>query len=79
MSGYKFGGILALTTVQTEFLLWWTFIFTGHVGTLSMGVISKEQILNLFVMNGLPHDKIGKVHFDIKDYLLNFSGNGNLL
>jgi hypothetical protein len=44
-----------------------------------MGVISKEQILNLFVMNGLPHDKIGKVHFDIKDYLLNFSGNGNLL
>lgn len=79
MSGYKFGGVLASTAVQTEFLLWWTSIFTGHVGTLKMVEISKEQIFNLFVTNGSPHDKICTYHYDIIEYLLNFSGYGNLL
>jgi len=72
MSGYKFGGVLASTAVETEFLLWWTSIYTGHVGTLNMVEISKEQIFKLFVMNGWPHDKICADHFDIIEYLLNF-------
>jgi hypothetical protein len=79
MNGYKFGGVLASTAVQTENLLWWTPIFTGHVGTLNKVEVRKEEIFNWFVMNGLPHDKICTDHFYIKDYLLNFSTYGNLL
>ena len=78
MSGYKYGGVLTPTAVQTEFLLWWTSIFTGHVGTLNMVEISREQIFNLFVINGWLHDKICTDHFII-EYLLNFSGYRNLL
>lgn len=79
MSGYKFGGVLASTAVQTKFLLWWTSIYSGHVGTLNMVEISKEQIFNLLVMNGCSHNKICTDHVDIIEYLLNFSGHGNLL
>ena len=41
--------------------------------------ISKEQIFNLLVMNGCSHNKICTDHVDIIEYLLNFSGHGNLL
>lgn len=79
MSGYEFRGVSALTAIQTEFLYDEYSFSLAMFDTLNMVEINKKQILNLFVMTGLPHDKICTDHFHIIDNLLTFPGFRNLL